>query len=252
MKKFWLQQAKSLVVANMKSRYRNTITGFLWVILNPIMVFGAQALVFHYILKINVEHYPLFLLSGLIPWIFIVQSVETGTSIFMNSNRLLKSFPIHPFVILISQIWDNFINFIVAMILIFFLSAFIFNFELSRGILLPLCAVPLLLFTVGMVMFMATLQIFFWDTRFIMTFVMNFLFYLTPIIYPVEFIDERYRWLFELNPIRHIIRPFQVAVSGVMADFVFLWFKAIGLGLGAVVIAGLYWRKYKYEFYHSL
>lgn len=252
MKKFWLQQARSLVIANMKSRYRNTFTGFVWVVLNPILIFGAQALVFHHILKINVDHYPLFLLSGLIPWIFIVQSVDMGTSVFANSNRLLKSFPIHPFVLLISQLWDNFFNFIIGMLVIFSASAFIFDFELSRGVLLPLCAIPLFLFTMGVVMFLATLQVFFWDTRFIVTFVMNFVFYLTPIIYPVEFIDPKYQWLFELNPLRHIIHPFQVAVSGTVTDFPILWFKALGLGVAVVGLAGLYWRRSKYEFYFSL
>ena len=111
MKKFF-EQAYVLTVANLKTRYRNTSLGFLWVLLNPILIYGAQSYAFGRILKIDVSHYNLFLVTGLIPWIFITQSIEMTTSSILVSAPILKNMPIHPFVILISTVLDNLINFL--------------------------------------------------------------------------------------------------------------------------------------------
>src|SRR4051812_48169864 len=69
--KKYLVQAHALTLANLKTRYRNTSLGFLWVLLNPILIYGAQSYAFGRILKLDVSHYNLFLVTGLIPWIFI-------------------------------------------------------------------------------------------------------------------------------------------------------------------------------------
>ena len=69
-----LKQSVALTIANMKSRYRRTFAGFIWVIMNPILVFLIQNFVFRNILNIKIDHYVLFLLGGLLPWIFISQT----------------------------------------------------------------------------------------------------------------------------------------------------------------------------------
>src|ERR1035437_5970491 len=87
-----IRQVRALTVANLKSRYRKTFVGFLWVILNPLILYGVQSLVFMKFLKLQVPNYTLFLLSGLLPWVFIVQSVEMCTSLIVINGKLFKSF----------------------------------------------------------------------------------------------------------------------------------------------------------------
>ena len=70
------RQLISLTLANMKARYRKTFAGFLWVILNPIILYSVQSVVFRKILKIELPDYSLFLLGGLLPWIFITSTLE--------------------------------------------------------------------------------------------------------------------------------------------------------------------------------
>src|SRR5258708_5886389 len=107
-----------LTAANLKSRYRKTIAGFLWVIINPLLMFWVQSQIFIKVMKISLTNYPLFLLSGLLPWLFMTQSLEMSATIFNQMGSALKAFPVHPFVFLAAQLIDNFINFIAAFLVL--------------------------------------------------------------------------------------------------------------------------------------
>ncbi len=242
-------QSLTLMRANLKTRYRNTISGLVWVILNPVLMFGAQAIVFHYILKVNVERYPLFLLSGILPWIFIVQSIEMGTGSFTNQGRLLKSFPIHPFVVLVAQILDNLFSFLLSFTAIFLPTAIYYGFDAIRFLLLPLAILPLFIFINGLTFLLATIQVFFWDTRFVISFVINVAFYLTPIIYPLEMIPAEYRWLMKLNPLWYVLRPFQLAIVGDIHLFSRALTESTIVALLIFGLAILNWRRSKNELY---
>ena len=89
LKHFWVQ-VWELTVASLKSRYRKTFAGFLWVVLNPLMMFGVQSLVFKTFMKIQVPDYHLFLLGGLLPWIFFSSTIQMGTPIFVTQSHLLR------------------------------------------------------------------------------------------------------------------------------------------------------------------
>ncbi len=244
-----MRQAVILTAASLKTRYRNTVSGLVWVILNPLLIFGAQAFVFHNVLHINVANYPLFLLSGLLPWVFLVQSVEMGTGAFTQSGKFLKSFPVHPFVILSSQILDNLFNFLLSFTIILLPTALAFHFDWPRYLLVPLSIIPLFIFVISFVFLLATVQVFFWDTRFVMSFAMSVAFYMTPIIYPIEFIEEKYRWIISLNPFWQVLHPFQIAISG---DLHLYSASLANSFLTAALMAGLAfinWGRSKNEFY---
>jgi ABC-type polysaccharide/polyol phosphate export permease len=199
-----------LAKANLKSRYRNTWAGFLWVILNPMIMFGVQSLIFKHVLKLNVDQYYIFLLSGLLPWIFLVQSSEMSTSLFVVNGALLKSFKMDPRILVIAQLMDNFINFISVFIILFTAGIFLNDFhQFSSFFWLPFALVILILSACGVSLILATLQVFFRDTRFIIQFIFQILFFLTPIFYPVDFIPADYRFLVSFNPFFAIITTFR-------------------------------------------
>ena len=135
--KFFWAQVRDLTVASLKSRYRKTFAGFIWVVLNPLMMFGVQSLVFKTFMRIQVPDYNLFLLGGLLPWIFFSSTIQMTTPLFVTQSYLLRSFKINPMVILTSQVIDNFINFIASFLLIllpFYISS---DRSLSALLLLP-------------------------------------------------------------------------------------------------------------------
>lgn len=240
--KIIIKQIWSMTQANMRSRYRGSAAGFLWVILNPLIIYSSQTFVFHYILKIQVPNYFVFLISGLLPWLLISQSLEQCTGLFVASGRLLKSYPIHPVVCLLAQILDNFITLSLLMLALFPMILFsdvpIWKFFAFFFPLLN-CVIAV----IGMAWFLATLNVFFRDTRFVVTFFLNVMFFLTPIFYPEQFVEAKYRWIFNLNVFHHLLLPFRNLVeSPVNPDLLKNSVVALMLSCALCIIAAAYWR----------
>ncbi|MFI5360463.1 MAG: ABC transporter permease [Elusimicrobiota bacterium] len=249
---FWRQVA-ALTLANLKSRYRKTLAGFAWVVLNPILMYTVQCYVFRYILRISLPHYGLFLLSGLLPWIFILQSLEMCTPVLVNSGRLLKSFPTNPLVYVFAQLLDNLINFSAAFLIVL-APLWLYENVDPRGLFcLPLAAALLFLGVLAISWLLSVLNVFFRDTRFLVTFSMGVCYYVTPIFYPIEFVPEKIRWLVKLNPFYAMIVPFHAAMLG------FSWRSFAGACAGsaavsaaALPLAGAYWTRKRNEIYLHL
>jgi ABC-type polysaccharide/polyol phosphate export permease len=178
--------------------------------LSPLMIYAAQSFVFKAILKIQFENYLLFLLTGLLPWIFLSQSASMGTSMFTTQGRLLKSFPVHPLGLLIALMADNLINFLITFVLLLIpILAVSTNAAPVNFLLLPVPFVSLFVFVLGFVWFLATLQVFYYDTRFVLDFVMLIAYYLTPIFYPAELVGAEMRWVVDYNPMSYLLLPIQ-------------------------------------------
>ncbi len=242
-----------LTLASMKSRYRKTFAGFIWVILNPVLMFGVQCLVFKKFLNIPIPDYFLFLLGGLLPWIFVTQTIQMGTPVFVNQAQLLRSFKIDPMVLLAAQVMDNFINFLMSFILL--VLPFYVSYERSflQLTLLPLAMIPLLVGTLSSTISLSVLNVFYRDINFVIGFIFGLLFFLTPIFYTVDFIPEDYRWVIYCNPILYMIKPFQLLIHN-KPDASF-WMSLLQGVISSVllsVLCFLIWRRKKNDFYRKL
>jgi lipopolysaccharide transport system permease protein len=252
LKYFWIQ-VLDLTLASLKARYRKTWAGFLWVILNPLLMFGVQSLVFKKFLRLDMPDYYLFLLGGLLPWIFFSTTVSMGTPLFVGQAQLLKSFKINPMVLLASQILDNFINFLASFVLI------LLPFYLTSGrdiwplTLLPLAFFVLLLASMATTVTLGTLNVFFRDINFVVGFIFQLLFFLTPIFYPREFVPEEFRGFVDFNPVFYIIHPFRKLIyEGNLQGFFETLLEASAVTLIIGTIAVLTWRRKRNEFYRKL
>jgi len=249
---FW-RQVIALTAANMRSRYRNTVAGFLWVVLNPIIMYSVQSFVFRKFLNIQVPNYSIFLMCGLLPWIFVVMSIDMITPVLDSSRELLKSFNISPFVLATAQILDNFTNFLFAFFIVLIPTWGFSDLGFKGVFFLPFALFFLVLGVVGMCYFLSVMQIFFRDVRFVVSFVISILFFLTPIFYPIEYVPEKYRFLVDFNPIFAMIEPFRYCIYEY--DFNILMIKLLKSGIVATVFAItaiVFWKRKKNEFYIKL
>lgn len=249
---YWIQ-IKELTLASVKSRYRKTWTGFLWVILNPILMFGVQALVFKKFLKLEMPDYFLFLLGGLLPWIFLTSTIQMGTPVFVAQAQLLRSFKINPWVLLGAQVLDSFFNFLVTFLIIL-LPLYLFSDKsVLTLLLLPVAMIPLLVGTLCVTITLSILNVFYRDINFVMGFVFSLMFFITPIFYPREFVPEEYQWMITCNPIIYFIVPFRVLLysNDVVALFPVM-VKSILVCIIFIGIAFYVWKKKQNEFYRRL
>ncbi len=249
---YWIQ-VQELTLASVKARYRRTFAGFIWVLLNPLLQFGVQSLVFKRFLKLEMPSYSLFLLGGLLPWIFIVSTLSMGTPVFVTNSHLLRSFKINPMVILCSQILDNFINFLFSVFIIM-VPIYIFSEKPLLNVLgLPLAVIPLLITTSAITVILATLNVFYRDINFVIGFIMSLLFFLTPVFYPVSYVPEEFRWIIDINPFFYLIEPFRdLFLAPSWSSFFTHLLKGVGVSLFFLGLSILVWKRKQNGFYFKI
>ncbi|MBT3583770.1 MAG: ABC transporter permease [Halobacteriovoraceae bacterium] len=249
---YW-KQIKVLTWAKMKSRYRKTMAGFLWVVMSPILLFVTQAFVFKKILKLEIPNYYLFLLGGLLPWIFITTTMDMCAPALYSSRDLLKAFKIPPFILVCSQILDNFINFLFAFFLVLIPFVVITGTEIGGLLFIPLALFNILLGTTGLVWLLAAMQVFLKDVQFIIPFVTGVLYFITPIFYPIEYVPQQFLWIVKINPFYGIIQPFRLCIYNFSLE---TFLPALGLGfcfsMCFVILSLIFWRVKRDDFYHYL
>jgi ABC-type polysaccharide/polyol phosphate export permease len=203
-----------LTYFHMCARYRKTWAGFLWVISSPILTFLVQALIFKEIFKFNIDRYPLFLLAGLLPWFFISQTLNSVTSCLVLSREVLLAFKIPPYVIVSSQVLDQFLSFLAAFIImgLFLILPHIYTYSFFRLCTIPINLLMILYFVLVLTTLLSFWHIFFRDVHFIIQFVMSLAFYVTPIFYTFEMFPAKYKWLLLINFFIPFIKIFQTSI----------------------------------------
>ena len=216
-------------------------------------MFGVQSIVFRKFLKFEMPDYFLFLLGGLLPWIFFTSTIQMGTPVFVQQAQLLRSFKINPWVVLGSQVLDSFINFTASFILI--MLPFYFNSDkpLISLLLLPVALLPLLLGTLSITIILSVLNVFYRDINFVMGFIFSLVFFLTPIFYPADYVPEEYKWMIIVNPVNYFIEPFRTIIhTSNFEGFTLIMLKSFGVALIFIVLAIIIWKRKQNDFYRKL
>jgi lipopolysaccharide transport system permease protein len=195
----------NLVKKDLRGRYKGSVLGFLWTFVNPLLQLIVYTLVFSTIMRINVDKFYMYLFIALIPWIFFTTSILGGTVSIIQNKDLIKKIYFPRIVIPISTVLATFMNMVFSMIVVIF-TLFISGIGISYYILLlPVIMILEFFLVLGMVFLFSSLNVFFRDIEHILSIIMMIWFYMTPIVYTVEMIPEKYKPLFYLNPMTNII-----------------------------------------------
>ena len=191
----------ALVGRHVSSRYRGSLLGFLWSLMNPLCLMLVYTLVFHHYMRFSTdERYHIMLFSGLLPWIWSTSSLSEGTSAIVSSGHLITKslFPAH-LLPLVSTL-SNGINFLLSLPI---LAVFMWAAGMSipaTWLLMPIVVIVHLLILHGLNLTLSSLNVFYRDVQHIVGNTLTFLFFLTPIVYPSTVVPERWRILLLLNP----------------------------------------------------
>ncbi len=203
-----------LTVKELKARYKSTTFGFLWAFVNPLLQMIILSVVFKFFFRIQVENYPIFLFSGLLPWMFFNLSLSGGTTVLVDNRDLLKKVVFPREILPLSAILTNFVNFLASMVIFLLVLIILGFFNIGQIIFLPLAIILQLILTAGIVFLTSALNIVFRDVAYIIQAGLILWFYLSPIFYPLSFVPERFVNFYSINPMVAIISLYRYALMG--------------------------------------
>ena len=221
---YW-ELAENLVIRDLKVRYKNSVLGFLWSLLNPLLLMLVFTVVFTIMLpNLAIPKFPVFVLCALLPWNFFNTSVLGATTSIVSNGHLIKKVYFPREILPIAMVLSNFVNLLLALPVLFALIVF-FRVPLNVSLVyLPLIMIVQVAFTIGMALILATLDVFYRDTGVIMEVIMQAWFFLTPVFYPVDILPEwRTLWgialpirrlTYILNPMASIIASYRSVLYG--------------------------------------
>jgi ABC-type polysaccharide/polyol phosphate export permease len=234
---------RSMVVKDLKDKYVDSVLGIIWALINPVLTILAISFVFTKVLKTDISHYPLMVLSGLLPWIFFVGSIcESATSMKKNTG-MLSQFVFPRDMIPASVVLSNFTIFLLGLAIM--LPVFIaFNVTIVKYLfLVPLIMFLHLVFTLGTSILFSVAGIYFKDLPHLLNIVLMFLFWMTPIFYPMEMIPENYRWIVSFNPGACYVIIYRSLLYDGSTGRLYMWCLSAGFALVSLIAGYLLFAK---------
>lgn len=238
----------ALALKDLKIRYKNSVLGFLWALLNPALIMLVLTLVFSSIMRMGIPHYAVFLLSVLLPWTFFTQSLSYATESIVGNADLIKKVAVSKLVFPLAAVVSNMINLLLSLIPLAIIVVAVGQPFHWTWIYLPVPLIALTILTMGATFFFAAVNVYYRDVAHILQIVLQAWFYLTPIIYPLTLIPSQYHWLFKLNPMIYVLNGFRLAVyygqlpelQSIVASFV--------CAFAALIVGFAVFRKHQNDF----
>ena len=225
-----------LTMRDIKVRYKQTVLGFSWAIIQPAMMMLVFSVFFGGLAKMPSDGYPypLFVYSGLLPWTFFQTAVGSGSSSLLNSSHLVTKVYFPRLMIPLSAIGSGLADFLIATMVLFVLMA-IYGGTFGLSLLLaPFLILGVVFIALGVGTFLAALTVSYRDFRYVVPFMLQFWMFATPVIYPASLVPEKWRMLLYLNPMAGMIEGFRAAFLGSTLN---LGAVALSLATAALIFA---------------
>jgi len=199
-----------LTFRDLKLRYQDTALGFVWSLIKPLLLGAVLYLALRRIVRLDIPDYHLFLLSALFPWTWFQTSVMLSTPSFAHNGNLIKKVRFPRFVLPFSVVANNMVHFLLSIpILLLFILA---SGERPSPVWLvgiPLLTLVQLALLMGIVLLLASLDVFFRDLEHLTEVFLNLWFYVTPILYPLSMVPTRLKPLYFMNPMSPLIEAWR-------------------------------------------
>jgi lipopolysaccharide transport system permease protein len=229
---------RELVVRDMKLRYKRTVLGVAWSLLNPLAQLAIFSFVFTKVVPLDMPNYPSFVFCGLLAWSWFQSSLSLATGAITDNRELIRRPGFSAAILPAVRVTSDLIHFLLELpILLLFLV--LSGSQLSSALLaLPLVIVLQFALTLGLAYLVAACHVTFRDTQYLLSVCLLLLFYLTPVFYDGSAVPAHYQPFYRLNPMVHLIEGYRaILLQEALPGHLSL------LGLGALA-GGLSWLGY--------
>jgi len=205
----------SSIKTDFRSRFARSKLGGLWAVLNPLAMVLVYALILSHIMTAKLPEvatqyaYPVYILSGMLGWTLFTEVFSSLLNVFITNANLLKKMSFPKLALPLISIGIALINFVLFFLMIVLVFGFLGHLPYHALLWLPLLIVLTIALATGLGLFFGTLNVFMRDIGQIMNIILQFWFWLTPVVYMMSIVPQKYHWLFMLNPLTGIIMGYQ-------------------------------------------
>ncbi len=240
---------RNLVLKDIKLKYRGSVFGFLWSLVNPLLMIVVYTIAFTYILRVKGEGFVFYLMLGQLAWVFFASSAAMSTGAIVDNNGLLKSVLFPRAILPIATVLFNLAQYLLTIAV--FLPAMLYWYDVPFAapmLLFPVFLALQVIFTIGIALLLSTGTAFFRDVRHLLEIAIAVLFWTTPIVYDLQQVPERLRLLILLSPMSPYIVAYQQVFYFRQWPDATVWLIATTHALGAFVVGALLFLTFEDRF----
>jgi lipopolysaccharide transport system permease protein len=228
------------------------VLGLAWSLMKPLALGAVLFVALKQFVRIEVEDYHLVLLTALFPWVWFQTSVLLATPSFASNGALLKKVPFPRVVLPFSTILNNGVHFLLTIpVLIILLGVSGRHPNATWLVGIPVLAAVQLALLMGVILVVASVDVFFRDLEHLIEVFLNLLFYVTPILYPLDPVPGRWQPVLQINPLTSLIEAWRELFTNNTLPGADLW-PALVFTLGAMVAGSLVFQRLEPEFADAL
>ena len=201
---------------DVKVRYKQTVIGFVWVVLQPLMTMGVFTIFFGRLAKLPSQGlpYPVFYFAALVPWAYFASALNSCTNIVVSNQHVITKVYFPRLVLPLAAVCSPLIDFAIGLVIMFILTLSFGIRPPATALLLPVLILLAVLTALGVGLWTSALNALYRDVASIIPFIIQFWMLASPVAYPSSLVPERWRWLYGLNPMAGVIDGFRWALTG--------------------------------------
>lgn len=225
-----------LVIRDIKVKYKKSILGVLWTLLNPLLTMVVLTIVFSNLFRFDIENFPVYLITGQVMFNFFSEATNMSMMSINDNAQLIKKVYIPKYIFPISKVLSSFVNLIFSLAAVLLIVIFMKIPIRISSIFSLLSLGYILLFTAGIGLILVSLNVFFRDIQHLYGVLLTAWMYLTPIFYPVNIIPDQFKWLVAANPLFYMIQHFRATILYGVVPNIELNFICFMNAMGAFLI----------------
>lgn len=234
-----------LVTRDIKVRYKQTVLGGLWAIIQPFFLMVVFSLFFGLLAKVPSDGipYPIFSYSAMIAWTYFSSSLSGASNSLVTEAGLISKVYFPRMIAPLAPILAGLLDFAISFIILIALMLYYHIYPTIMVLTLPLLIILIMLCSSGTGMFLAALNIKYRDIRYVIPFLVQFWMFASPVVYPVSLVPEKYRLIYAINPMSGIIEGFRSALLGTVAFPTRMLLISAVISVIVFIVGALYFKR---------
>lgn len=240
-----------LAMRDVKVRYKQAALGVGWAILQPVAMAAILFVFFGLLMGMNEQVAPtpylVFVLAGVLPWTLFESAVTASSGSVVANGNIVRKVYFPRLIVPLAATGAPIVDYTIGMAVLMIAMAILAVPFTGSLFIVPLLIASLLVGVLGVGILMSAITVAYRDFRHLLPFMLKLLFFLTPVIYPVTMVPERFRWLLALNPVGGTIAGLRSAILGTPI-FYTDWLISTSIGLTALIVGLIYFQHVEKRF----